>query len=469
MSYLLTDPDLSAEQAIIAACLITPTNAAIVAERLTIDDFSHPLHCRIMAAVLGLSGEGRTASIQAVADAVGPEELEPGMTTIGYLRSLVGRHIPDIATPLTDPIETVREAAQRRNLALAGQLLTERARSHLVSVSEAAAQGVDAVDAVLSSLRQAVRRSYDAAGSAMSVFEHLEAQDRTYPTTGLTDLDEKLGGWPLGQLSIVAGRPGMGKSAMATSAVLRAAQSGDGVVFFSLEMQAEQLGSRLLTDLCFDDGVVLYKDILNRKIYPETYKRLREARMRLQGLPIWIEEKRGLTMTDIAARARKAAARFDRKGQRLRLIVVDHIGLVRASQRYSGNRVRELAEITDALATLAKDLDCAVVGLCQLNRQVEKQENKRPGLADLRESGAIEEDASAVVFVYRPAYYLEIQRFDDAAAELARQDALRQCRNKMEFIIAKNRNGVTGTVDAFVDIGAHAIRDLARDQERSAA
>jgi replicative DNA helicase len=111
-----------------------------------------------------------------------------------------------------------------------------------------------------------------------------------------------------------------------------------------------------------------------------------------------------------------------------------------------------------------------VVGLCQLNRAVEKQENKRPGLSDLRESGAIEEDASAVVFIYRPAYYLEIQKFDDQSAELERQDALRRCRNKVEFIVAKNRNGVTGTVEAFVDIGANAIRDLSEDGEiRSAA
>lgn len=468
MSYLLTDPDLSAEQSIIAACLITPAKAGDVLVKLVPDDFNHPLHVRIMHAISGLASEGRTPSIQSIAEAVGPDEIEPGLTAIGYLRSLIGRHIPDMVTPIDDAVETVHDAAMRRNLALAGSLLAERAKSPLMSAADAARDGMAAIDGVLSSLRQTGRRTYDAGGSAFGVFEHLAQTDNRYPTSGIASLDEKLGGWPIAQLSIAAGRPGMGKSAFACGAVLRAAQSGDGVAFFSLEMQREQIGARFMADLCFDDGhakPVLYKDLLTRKLYPGTRSRLDAAYVTLKELPIVIDEQRGITVADIASRSRKFAAQFERQGKKLRLVIVDHIGLVRSSTRYAGNRVRELAEITDGLATLAKDHDCAVLGLCQLNRAVEKQENKRPGLSDLRESGAIEEDASAVVFLYRPAYYLEIQKFDDQSAELARQDALRNCRHQIEFIIAKNRNGVTGNVSAFVDIGANAIRDLSGDGE----
>jgi replicative DNA helicase len=183
------------------------------------------------------------------------------------------------------------------------------------------------------------------------------------------------------------------------------------------------------------------------------------AKKAIAEYPATIEVQRGLTVAEISARARRHANALAAKGQKLETIFVDHIGLVRASGQYLGNRPREIAEITDGLATLAKDLDCAVIGLCQLNRGVEGRENRRPGLSDLKDSGAIEEDASAVIFLYRPAYYLANTREDNHEREQQRIQALAAVENVLELVVAKNRNGRTGVVEAFGNIGANAIRD----------
>jgi replicative DNA helicase len=227
----------------------------------------------------------------------------------------------------------------------------------------------------------------------------------------------------------------------------------------------------MLTDLAWSyDDPIQYEDILQRR--RETFddrkrRRLAEARDRLRDLPLTIEEQRGLTFGEIAARARKHASALDRHGRKLDLVIIDHMLLVRPSHRYSGNRVREVAEISDGIATLAKDMGTSVLALCQLNRGVEGRENKRPSLADLRDSGAIEEDASLVMFLYRPAYYLEHQRQDNPEAEASRVATLEACRNSLEFIVAKNRNGRMCTVDAFVDIGANAVRNAEVGRGRS--
>ena len=320
---------------------------------------------------------------------LGDSELEPGYTTKTYLCELVGDNLLDGAglMPLSDAVEVVRDASQRNTLAIIGHALAARATSQTSPVGDIAGEAVQALDDVLSSLRAGARLSYDAEGAALTALAHLDSSERQYPTTGLADLDAATGGWPLGQLSIWAGRPGMGKSACASSAVLRAGKAGFGVGFFSLEMQGEQLGARLLTDLAFTGASpIYYEDILNRRIDEQQRRRLNRAAEALDGLPIRIEEQRGLNLAEIQSRARKMANTFARDGQKLSVLFIDHMGLVRASSRYAGNRVNEVSEISDGLATLAKDLDVAVVALSQLNRGVEGRDNKRPGLSDLRDS-----------------------------------------------------------------------------------
>jgi replicative DNA helicase len=450
-----------AERAVLAACLIKPDRIAEVAARLKPDDIVEPLHKMLLQELVILSDAGRKPSVEALIAVLGDEEIGPQLTVRGYLLQIIKDGLYGHLVPLDDGIEVLRDEARRRQLSSIGGLLTVRATSRAVLVADTAHEAVSELDNILASLREGKARSYDLAQAGSMALSHLDSTDRRYPTTGLVDLDSMTGGWPLGQLSIVAGRPGMAKSALTTSCVTRAGKAGHGCVFFSLEMVGEQLGARLLTDLAYmHREPINYQDILHRRIADKRLRgRLEDAQSQLSGLPAIIEQQRGLTMAEIAARCRKHANAFDRRGRRLEAIFIDHIGIMQPSQRYAGQRHRELAEITGGLATLADELDCAVIGLCQLNRGVEVRQDKRPLLADLRDSGAIEEDASLVIFIYRPAYYLEQLRFDDKQAEQERIDDLKRLRHDIEFIVAKNRNGCVGSVTAFIDIGANAIRN----------
>ena len=181
-----------------------------------------------------------------------------------------------------------------------------------------------------------------------------------------------------------------------------------------------------------------------------------------KALPLTIDDQRGLTMAEIAARTRAEAQRMERAGKRLGLVVVDHLGLVKPSGRYAGNKVNEVGEISDGLATLAKDQDVAVLALHQLNRGTEGRENKRPTLADLRNSGDLEQDADVVCFAYRESYYLERMKHDPGSQnEVQREASLEACRNTLELLIAKNRNGPTTTVTLFCDMACNVVRNLA--------
>jgi replicative DNA helicase len=189
--------------------------------------------------------------------------------------------------------------------------------------------------------------------------------------------------------------------------------------------------------------------------------RVIEARRRLADLPLTIETQGGLSMSQIATRARKLNDRLDKKGQRLGLLIVDHMHIVAASSRYAGHKVHEVTEISAGLKALAKELEVPVLALAQLSRQVEARDNKRPGLSDLRESGAIEQDADLIIFLYREAYYLK-DRIDDDAKEAARLDRLAEVQHKLEAAIAKNRNGPTATVELFFDAGCNRLDNYSR-------
>lgn len=453
------------EQALLAHCLVRAEKISEAATKVSPTDFAHPFHRAIFSALLELSEAGRRPSVEALVARFGDDELEPGLTPRTYLTKLFRGALYGALATFPDAVETLRDVAMRRKLADAGACLLSQSTNQYESLADIATRAVATIDDVLSGLRAGARRHYDGEEAGRIALAHLDSTTRPYPTTGLVDLDKMTGGWPRGQFSVVAGRPGMGKSAVASSALLRAAKAGHASMFFSLEMVGEQLGARILTDLAFTHNEpVYYEDILHRRagaIGAFGRRRLDEAARRLTGLPIAIEEQRGLTFAEIAARARKTANAMDRAGQHLEVIFVDHMLLVQPSGRYAGNRVNEVREISSGLATLAKELDVAMVALCQLNRGVEGRENKRPALSDLRDSGAIEEDASLVIMLYRAVYYLEAQRCENEETEKKRTDNIEKYQNTLEFIVAKNRNGRCGTVDAFINIGANAVRDKA--------
>lgn len=458
--------DLFIEQAILHAVLVDHERLPEFAALVVPSEFTHPIHALVAQHMIDLRESGQEPSTMSLLALVGDEELEPGLPARKYIGHLVrgpssGGELMRLATSWRDTVAAWRDHIGRRKLASIGTQLQLGSES-MSDMHRLASESVDQLDEIMAGYRTGKLRQYDAEGAADIALAHLDSDTPSYPPTGLTDLTQMIGGWPRGQLTVIAGRPGMGKSAIATSILLKAAKAGHASAFFSLEMVGEQLGARLLTDLAYTaSSPIYYEDLLHRRLDDRQKKRLREQRDKLRGLPLVNVEQRGLTISEIASRARRIANDFDRQGRKLEIICVDHLSIVKASQRYAGNRVREVAEISDGLATLASDLNVAVVSLCQLNRGVEGRENKRPSLSDLRDSGAIEEDSSLVMFAYRPAYYLERTEHKDNTLERERLEALEKYRHTLELSVAKNRNGRVGTVQVHCDIGANAIRDPA--------
>ena len=219
-------------------------------------------------------------------------------------------------------------------------------------------------------------------------------------------------------------------------------------------MGHDEISARCLSDAIDNVNGPFYGTILKQAFTVADGDLMGEARQLLVSLPMRVDTSPSLTFSQIAARARKDKARFEAAGRRLDVLCIDHMGLVRPSDRYKGSKVAEVGEVSSASKALAKELNCCVVLLCQLSRQVEGRDDKRPTLADLRWSGDIEQDADVVAFVYREHYYLAQQPDCDP-------DQLHRARHRLEFLIRKNRNGETRDVPLWCSIGHSSIRDAA--------
>ncbi|WP_460452601.1 replicative DNA helicase, partial [Alsobacter sp. SYSU BS001988] len=266
------------------------------------------------------------------------------------------------------------------------------------------------------------------------------------------------GGFYPGQLVILAGRPGMGKTTLALAIALNAARE-NGVFCCSLEMSAEELAERALAALAFDGRrtALTYRRIAEAaSLSNDEVERLHHAKGRMANLHLQIEQQPGMTLGQVSARARQWKARCERAGAQLRLIVVDHIGLVRPSTRYAGNRVNEVSEISGGLKALAKELGCTVMALSQLSREVERRDDKRPVLSDLRDSGSIEQDADVVIAAYREGYYLE--RLPNLTPE--QEQRLFDAQDQIEIEVLKQRQGPTGRFQLFASLPCNAVAEL---------
>ena len=261
--------------------------------------------------------------------------------------------------------------------------------------------------------------------------------------TGLTDLDDRLGGLHNSDLLIIAGRPSMGKTALATNIAFNAAKKiqEDGrkstIAFFSLEMSSEQLSTRILAE----QSRIKSNDIRRGRISEEQFDKFIETSKNISELPLYIDETPAISIAALSNRARRIKRLYG-----LDMVVIDYIQLMRASNFREG-RVQEISEITQGLKALAKELAVPVLALSQLSRAVEQRDDKKPQLADLRESGSIEQDADVVMFVYREAYYLERKEPRPATVEHAEwQSKMNEVSNLAEIIIGKQRHGPTGNI-----------------------
>ena len=262
-------------------------------------------------------------------------------------------------------------------------------------------------------------------------------------STGLTDLDDRLGGLHKSDLLIIAGRPSMGKTALATNIAFNAAkkiqedEKKSSIAFFSLEMSSEQLSTRILAE----QSRIKSNDIRRGKISEEQFDKFIETSKNISELPLYIDETPAISIAALSNRARRIKRLYG-----LDLVVIDYIQLMTASKAYEG-RVQEISEITQGLKALAKELSVPVLALSQLSRAVELRDDKKPQLSDLRESGSIEQDADVVMFVYREAYYLERKEPRPATVEHAEWQAkMNEVTNLAEIIIGKQRHGPTGNI-----------------------
>ena len=279
--------------------------------------------------------------------------------------------------------------------------------------------------------------------------------------TGLTELDEKLGGLHKSDLVILAGRPSMGKTALATNIAYNASQhilkrqEKSSVAFFSLEMSSEQLSTRILSE----QAKIRSDDIRRGKVNEEEINRYIETSRNIYNLPLFIDETPAITIATLSNRARRMKRLFG-----LSLIVVDYIQLMRSSSNKNDGRVQEISEITQGLKALAKELSVPVLALSQLSRAVEQRDDKQPQLADLRESGSIEQDADVVMFVYREAYYLERKQPKLGSIEHAEwQSKMNDVNGLADIILGKQRHGPTGTVKVEFEGIYTKFKDLTRN------
>ena len=276
--------------------------------------------------------------------------------------------------------------------------------------------------------------------------------------TGLTDIDDRLGGLHKSDLIIIAGRPSMGKTALATNIAFNAAsklqESGkkSTVAFFSLEMSSEQLSTRILAE----QSRIKSNDIRRGKISEEQFDKFIETSKNIAELPLYIDETPAISIAAVSNRARRIKRLFG-----LEMIVVDYIQLMRGPTNNANNRVQEISEITQGLKAIAKELSVPVLALSQLSRAVEQRDDHKPLLSDLRESGSIEQDADVVMFVYRAAYYLERKEPQAATVEHAEWQAkMSEIAHLAQIIIAKQRHGPTGNVDLEFEAMFTKFRDI---------
>lgn len=459
---------VEAEQSLLGAALYD-AEAFHAAPSLQPPQFYEPLHGRVWAAIGDLIAAGRQPDPLLVLDRLGTDPALVELGGIRYLADLVDRAPP--ASRAAGYADLISDHAARRGLIRVGGEIAARA----AETGDASALDIltDAESALAEIASAGVTRSeWATAGDVVAgALESAQARGGVTYSTGVAEIDAMTGGLTEGEMAVLAGRPGMAKSTGGLTIARANAAAGLGTLLFSLEMAAEPVGLRLACDVAYDPGAVSFQgrgenptfDRARRNaLDPGQWQRLRDAAVTLNRWPLLVDCRPGLTVAQMEACARRAYREWERRGIPRGPIIVDHLGIVRPDKARAGNKVVETGDVSRGLAEMAKRLNVPVVALVQVNRANEGRDDKRPGLADLRWSGAIEEDARLAIFLHRPAYYLRSPE-DSGAESLAqrneREVKLAEVRNKLFWIIAKQNNGPTGQVETFCEIGCSVIRD----------
>ena len=475
-AYRLLPHNLEAEQGLLGALLVDNRSLEKISDFLKDVHFYAPAHRRIYDAIAKLIDRGQTASPVTLK---GYFEKDEDLAHIGgaaYLADLAASVVNIIN--VKDYAKTIYDLFLRRELITLGEDIVNESYEH--TVERDAVSTIESAEGRLFSLAEVgdIRGGFQTLKT--SVITAIQIAEKAYKTqghvtgvtTGLRDLDQKLGGMHGSDLLILAGRPSMGKTALATNIAFNAAnryaetggKEGAIVGFFSLEMSADQLATRILADQSGISGDSIRKG----NIREEDFHKFVAASQKLAQIPLYIDDTPALSIAAVRTRARRL-----KRQHGLGLLVIDYLQLLHGTGTKQGieNRVIEVSEITRGLKAIAKELQIPVMALSQLSRAVEQRDDKRPMLSDLRESGSIEQDSDVVMFVYREQYYLErtepAQKVEESADRFAERHASWQERcgavhNTAEVLIAKQRHGPIGTERLYFEPNLTRFADLER-------
>jgi len=465
--------NIEAEQQLLGAILTNNDTYDRVSSTIGPQHFYDPVHARIFETAAARISKNALASPVTLKAFFEDDEGLKDLGGPAYLARLAGAAISSFAA--RDYAQMIYDLALRRELIRLGQDIASKA-AHVDVVSEPKEQIVEAEQA-LYQLGEQGQADTGFQSFLKAVTDAVNVANAAYQRDGglaglatdLTDLDKKLGGLHRSDLLILAGRPSMGKTSLATNIAFNIAKTykrgqltdgsegavdGGVVGFFSLEMSAEQLAARILSEA----SEVPSEQIRRGDMTEAEFRRFVEAAKTLEACPLYIDDTPALPISQLAARARRL-----KRTHGLDALFVDYLQLVRPASA-KDSRVNEVSEITQGLKAIAKELDIPVVALSQLSRQVENREDKRPQLADLRESGSIEQDADVVMFVFREEYYKEREKPGDHDLEaMAKwQEEMEKLHRRAEVIIGKQRHGPIGSVDLAFEGRFTRFSNLAR-------
>mgnify|MGYP001495044459 FL=1 len=427
MNELLLDrtppQNIEAEQAVLGAIFLEPESLLVASEILTPEDFYRVSHQKIFACMLSLNEDGKAVDIVTVTDELQAENQLENVGGISYLTELAGA-VPTAA-----------------NIEYYARIVSEKAllRRLIKTATDIARDGYEREDDVESLLAEAERKILEVSnrnrtGDFQSIRDilvktydyiellHSRKGEVTGIPTGFSELDRMTAGFQKNDLIIVAARPSVGKTAFALNIATNVATKTDhNVAIFSLEMGAEQLVMRMLSSV----GNINSQNLRTGNLTDEDWKKLTMAMGTLSNSGIFIDDTPGIRVADIRAKCRRL-----KQEHGLGMVIIDYLQLIQGNRRNVENRQQEVSEISRSLKALARELEVPVIALSQLSRSVEQRQDKRPMMSDIRESGSIEQDADIVAFLYRDDYY----------------DKETENKNIIEIIIAKQRNGPTGTI-----------------------
>jgi len=450
----MTDPEeareslsnIEAEQMVLGCLLMNNEAFYGVDSILSPDDFSEGLHQRIYNVITKMIEKGGAASPLTLGNYF---DKDPAMQEIGsgYLSNLAANSVP--ASIVKDHANLVRRLSVRRGLHDMGTEIVEQSlHDDIDNDPEAQIEDIQAsLDGLLSKDVKEGSKSFDRA-SQDALTRAEEAFRRNGPSghlTGLRCLDAHMGGFNPTDMIVIAGRPGMGKTAIATNISINMSKEGKSGLFFSMEMSADQLAQRIMSA---ETGISA-QDVQRGNISENQYRAIRDAREKIKSLPLEIDERGALRLSQLAGKARRV-----KRTKGLDYIVVDYMQLMGSSGKTQNNRTNDVTEITGGLKALAKELNVPVIALSQLSRAVEQRAVKRPTLSDLRDSGSIEQDADVILFPYREEYYLRMEGLTEDTSE-----ALRVCAGTADLILAKWRHGPTGDFELSFDASTTTFSD----------